>query len=44
MQDSSAAIYVVPEQPTQVHSGQLVDISGFAALAPDGPFLIGAEV
>jgi len=44
MQDSSAAIYVVPEQPTQVRSGQVVDVSGFAALAPDGPFLEDAAV
>ena len=35
---------MVPEQPTQVHSGQLVDVSGFAALAPDGPFLEDAAV
>ena len=44
MQDASAAMYVVPEQTTQVHTGQLVDVSGFAALGPEGPYLEDAAV
>ena len=34
----------MPEQSTQVHAGQLVEVSGFAAVGADGPYLEDATV
>jgi len=39
LQDSSAAIYVMQDQRQQVRMGQSVEVAGFAALGPDGPYL-----
>ena len=44
LQDATAGMYVVTEQKTQVHTGQLVEVSGFAAVGPDGPALEDAAV
>src|SRR5277367_1182321 len=44
VQDASAGMYVVAEQDEQVHVGQLVQVSGFAAVGLDGPFLEDASV
>jgi len=44
LQDASAGMYVAPEQNTHVQTGQLVEVSGFAAVGPDGPYLEDASV
>lgn len=44
VQDASAGIYVVAEQKTQVQVGQQVEVSGFAVVGPDGPYLEDAAV
>jgi diguanylate cyclase (GGDEF)-like protein len=44
VQDSSAGIYVVAEQKTQLHAGQLVEVSGFAVAGSDGPSLEDAAI
>jgi diguanylate cyclase (GGDEF)-like protein len=44
LQDASAGIYVVTEQNVPVHTGQVVEVSGFAVASPDGPFLEDATV
>jgi diguanylate cyclase (GGDEF)-like protein len=44
VQDASAGIYVVPEQTAQVRAGQLVEVSGFAAVGADGPYLEDASL
>jgi len=44
LQDSSAGIYVVQDENQQVHVGQSVEVAGFAALGPDGPYLEDAGI
>lgn len=44
MQDASAGIYVAAEQKAQVHTGQLVEVSGFAVAGSNGPYLEDATV
>ncbi|HEY1463668.1 MAG TPA: GGDEF domain-containing protein [Terriglobales bacterium] len=44
VQDSSAAIYVMPEQKTQLHAGEVVEVSGFPVADAEGPYLEDAVV
>lgn len=44
LQDSTAGIYVVPNEKQQIHAGQSVEVAGFAVAGPDGPHLEDAGV
>ena len=44
VQDSSAGIYVVAEQKTALHPGEVVEVSGFPVADPQGPYLDDAGV
>jgi diguanylate cyclase (GGDEF)-like protein len=44
VQDASAGIYAGAEQKIPVHTGQLVEVSGFAVAGLDGPYLQDSTV
>jgi diguanylate cyclase (GGDEF)-like protein len=44
VQDSSAGIYVVAEQKTELVAGQVVEVWGFPVADPQGPYLDDASV
>jgi diguanylate cyclase (GGDEF)-like protein len=44
LQDSSAAIYVMPEQAAQLRIGQMVEVSGFPVSDMEGPYLEDATI
>ncbi|HSS97684.1 MAG TPA: hypothetical protein VLK33_11675, partial [Terriglobales bacterium] len=44
VQDSTAGIYVIPDQKTALQPGQVVEVLGFAVADPKGPYLDDASV
>ncbi len=44
VQDASAGMYVMADQTAQVHTGQLLEVTGFAVVDPDDPYLEDAEI